>query len=333
MQQQTVQTPDAPQASLQDGDDMRLAHRYFTALARLEQPAWRKLFDPGPLRFVERLLARRAAAPVRRRVPLFFGASMDVLLPEVISEQIHGYGLFDDVVSWMALCAVRPGDTVFDVGAHFGYFSLLFAAAAGSTGRVFSFEPTPSTYTMLAGNVGPDPRIAAVNAAAGAAAGRLSIADYGLKFSAWNTLSEAGRLGTSGGAVEPKRVEVEVVTLDGFAQSSGAVPQFIKIDAENFETEVLQGGAGLLSSARPTLLLESGSARAAELAASLARDGYRAFSTERPGDLIELPDAAAGALRYKDVLFASGPRAGELLDRAARLSTAGPRDGMPAARR
>jgi hypothetical protein len=42
MQQQTVQTPDAPQASLQDGDDMRLAHRYFTALARLEQPAWRK---------------------------------------------------------------------------------------------------------------------------------------------------------------------------------------------------------------------------------------------------------------------------------------------------
>ncbi|MCX7197575.1 MAG: FkbM family methyltransferase [Proteobacteria bacterium] len=290
MQKQTVQTPDTRQASPQDGDDMRLAHRYFVALARLEQPAWRKLFDPGPLRFAERLLARRAAAPVRRRVPLFFGASMDVLLPEVISEQIHGYGLFDDVVSWMALCAVRPGDTVFDVGAHFGYFSLLFSAAAGSTGRVFSFEPTPSTYTMLAGNVGPDPHITAVNAAAGAAAGRLSIADYGLKFSAWNTLSEAGRLGTS-------------------------------------------GGAGLLASARPTLLLESGSARAAELAASLARDGYRAFSTERPGELFELTDAAAGALRYKDVLFASGPRAGELLDRAGRLRTAGPRYGTPAAHR
>ena len=293
-------------------DTDAVARAYWHALARLQQPAWRKLIDPGPLRFLERLAARHAAEPVRRRVPLFFGASMDVLLPEVISEQLHGYGLFDDLVSWMALCAVEPGDTVYDVGAHFGYFSLLFAALAGDGGRVFSFEPTPSTFALMSGNVAPDARIRPVNAAAGATADRLSIADYGLKFSAWNTLAEAGRLGTSADAIAPTRVEVEVVTLDAFSGQHGAAPGFIKIDAENFETEVLQGAAGLLESSRPTLLLESGSARSAGLAASLTRVGYRAFSTERVGELHELDDAAAGALRFKDVLFATGARADRL---------------------
>lgn len=310
-------------------DPDAIACAYWHALARLQQPAWRKLVDPGPLQEAQRHSARRATEPVRRRVPLFFGASMDVLLPEVISEQLHGYGLFDDLVSWMALCAVQPGDTVFDVGAHFGYFSLLFAALSGNDGRVYSFEPTPSTFELMSGNVAPDARIRPVNAAAGATAGRLSIADYGLKFSAWNTLAEAGRLGTSAGAITPARVEVDVVTLDGFAAGCGVAPGFVKIDAENFETEVLQGAAVILASSRPTLLLESGSERAAELAASLAGRGYRAFSTDRVGELNELSDAAAGAMRFKDVLFATGARADRLQVRALELAAL---RGLPASR-
>lgn len=140
---------------------------YWRALARLRQPAWRKLYDPGLARFLERRAGRRAALPVQQRVPLFFGGTMEIVLPEVISEQIHSYGLFDDVVTWLAICAVEPGDTVFDVGAHFGYFSLLFAALSGASGRVFAFEPTPSTYAVLASNASRDPRIHTINAAAG----------------------------------------------------------------------------------------------------------------------------------------------------------------------
>jgi FkbM family methyltransferase len=297
-----------------------IARDYFRALARLQQPPWRKLFDPGPRRFVERRLARRAAAPVTRRVPLFFGASMNVVLPEVISEQLHSYGLFDDVVTWMALCAVEPGDTVFDVGAHFGYFSLLFAALAGPAGRVYSFEPTPSTFSVLSSNVGADPRIHPINAAAGAVPGRLTIADYGLKYSAWNTLAGDGRLGSSADAVEPASVEVDVQTVDAVADANGLTPQFIKIDAENFETEVLQGASRQLASARPTLLLEAGSPRAAALAASLAMSGYRAFSTTVPGELTEIADAADAGARFKDVLFACGERAARLPGRAGQLA-------------
>lgn len=49
--------------------------------------------------------------------------------------------------------AVKPGATVLDVGAQFGYFSLLAAKQAGPTGRVFAFEPAPSNFRLLCRNV------------------------------------------------------------------------------------------------------------------------------------------------------------------------------------
>src|SRR5947209_4602202 len=44
---------------------------------------------------------------------------------------------------------VQPGMVVFDVGAHVGLFTVLLARWAGSTGRVFAFEPAPQTRAAL----------------------------------------------------------------------------------------------------------------------------------------------------------------------------------------
>jgi hypothetical protein len=94
-----------------------------------------KLLDPGVGKFIARWLARGNSQTSPRTTRLFFGADMTVVLPEVISEAIYTYGMFDPTVTWMALRSVRAGDTVFDVGAHFGYFALLFAHLAGPRGR------------------------------------------------------------------------------------------------------------------------------------------------------------------------------------------------------
>src|SRR5712692_81229 len=45
--------------------------------------------------------------------------------------------------------AVRPGDVVFDIGAHAGYYTLLASALVGPTGKVFAFEPDTRNYRML----------------------------------------------------------------------------------------------------------------------------------------------------------------------------------------
>jgi hypothetical protein len=54
---------------------------------------------------------------------------------------------------WLTLFFVRlvtPGMTVVDVGANFGYYTLLFGQAVGPSGHVIAIEPAPSTAAILA---------------------------------------------------------------------------------------------------------------------------------------------------------------------------------------
>src|SRR5262245_20422896 len=61
-----------------------------------------------------------------------------------------GYEPFE--TEWV-LSMCRPGDTVFDIGAHIGYYTLLLARRVGKTGRVVAFEPDSTNYNTLAENV------------------------------------------------------------------------------------------------------------------------------------------------------------------------------------
>jgi FkbM family methyltransferase len=302
---------------------MNVIERQFkAAVDRLAQPPALKLLNPGVHRFAARWFARRRE-PAPRTTRLFFGTDMTVVLPEVISEAIYTYGLFDETVTWMAMQAVRPGDTVFDVGAHFGYFSLLFAALAGANGRVFSFEPTPSTFAILRQNAQRTANIEAVNRAAGDAPARVEIADFGLKHSAWNTLAVESRMPGVLAAESARRIMVESVRLDAFALERGLVPDFVKIDAENFEHAVVAGLAGLLDRAAPIVLLESGSPSALAAGQLLAVRGYRTVVSEGPGSLHPwqgpLEDANA---RFKDLLFVPPGRLAEFGNGARRAREA-----------
>ncbi len=48
---------------------------------------------------------------------------------------------------------IKPGMTVFDIGANSGYFTLLMADLVGPEGRVYSFEPFPVNFNLLKTNV------------------------------------------------------------------------------------------------------------------------------------------------------------------------------------
>lgn len=48
---------------------------------------------------------------------------------------------------------IRPGDTIVDIGANVGLYTLLAARALGDTGKVFAFEPAPQTFAYLQRNV------------------------------------------------------------------------------------------------------------------------------------------------------------------------------------
>lgn len=272
------------------------------AVARL--PAWRKLVRPGVGKFLKRRWARSrgAATPVETR--LFSGDRMTVVLPEVISEALYTYGLFDETVTWLLLQSVQPGETVLDVGAHFGYFSLLLSRLVGPGGRVYSFEPTPSTFEVLAANAARAGNITPVHSAAGDSAGTLEIADYGLKYCAWNTLAPASRMPDVLDRIEARRERVVTLRLDDFIAERSLSPAFIKIDAENFERQVIGGLLQTVSRGRPAILMETGSAESLSAGALLLERGYGMWVSDGPRSLYRWegrPDEANA--KFKDILF------------------------------
>jgi len=281
-----------------------IEEQWRVALARFRRSAWRKIIDPGLATFAIRYFARRQRSGLRKHTKLFFGPGMDIVLPEVVSEQIYTYGFFDDIVTWLALSATRPGDVVFDIGAHFGYFSLLFATLVGPKGRVVAFEPTPSTFSLLEHNVAGLDNVLAVNAALGQTEGGAELNDYGLRHCAWNSLAEVSRLSPDV-LGQPVRLEhVKLRALDNFVFEYGIAPTLVKIDAENFESEIIKGGHTTLSRLVPMIIMETGTSASLEACRALLGMGYRPHVSDKVGHLEPWTlGIEAVNLRYKDILF------------------------------
>lgn len=136
---------------------------------------------------------------------------------------------------------LRPGQSVADVGANIGYYALLFAEAVGHAGRITCIEPEPDNLVELRRNVENNrlPQTDVVPVAVGAAAGTVSL-----------------RAGINGSVTEDGSGEVQVSlrTLDDLLADRRV--DFIKIDVEGYEGQVLDGATRLLNDQRPTLFVE-----------------------------------------------------------------------------
>jgi FkbM family methyltransferase len=172
---------------------------------------------------------------------------------------------------------VKPGDLVFDIGAHVGDRIGAFRRL-GAT--VIAVEPQPALIRTLRLLYGRDRDIViepcAIGREAGTAALRLNIFNPTI-----STLSEKF-IAAAGAAPRWKRerwtetVEVKVATLDDLVMRHGP-PAFVKIDVEGYEAEALAG----LSAAVPALSFEFTTLQRDVALEALARCvalGYRRFN-------------------------------------------------------
>jgi FkbM family methyltransferase len=183
----------------------------------------------------------------------------------------------------LALCRslIRPGETVFDVGGHIGYLSLFFARLVGRDGEVHAFEPGENNLPYIERNVAAHAAIRLVRKAAGAADGVAPIYLESLAgqnnslLPAFEGLARNAALAFAGAARVVAR-EVPVIRLDSYAAEADANPDFVKIDVEGFELEVLQGMERLLR--RQPILLVEVQRNQAQVFELLENAGYRMFN-------------------------------------------------------
>lgn len=126
---------------------------------------------------------------------------------------------------------VRPGMTVYEIGAHFGFWALALSRLVGPGGKVFAFEPSALNFGVLRQNI-TDNRCENVEAIPFA----LSDVEGPIGFAENGSMSHIETNGSGAFAT----------TLDAFCKAHPA-PDFILMDVEGYGANVLRGGTRTLS--------------------------------------------------------------------------------------
>lgn len=148
---------------------------------------------------------------------------------------------------------IRAGDIVFDVGANFGWYSCHLAQLVGETGKVHIFEPT-NVIEDLKRNLSLNNYLkrCELNEAALGEKYRSEILYIPHKLgTAFASLREHSDYGAS------DEINVSVVRLDDYVSSMKIEKvDFIKIDAEGAEYQVLKGARNVLKNYSPVIMME-----------------------------------------------------------------------------
>jgi FkbM family methyltransferase len=165
--------------------------------------------------------------------------------------QSYASGLIhEEVTTKLFKEIIKKGDTVIDLGANIGYFTLLASKLVGANGKVFAFEPAPKNFEYLIKNIELNDykNIVAIQKAVSNHNGKtklyLSPYDSGHHTINRSDGIEAYRLGRAGDVVS---IDIETVTLDDYLKDKGYKVDVMKIDIEGAEPLAFDGMRKTLS--------------------------------------------------------------------------------------
>lgn len=141
-------------------------------------------------------------------------------------------------------------DVILDIGANIGCTALLFSELASA---VHAFEPSPSTFGFLTKNIKQNQKknLFAHNVGMGSESSNTT-----LTFAPANRSGAFVSEGLSSNS-DFRTEEISIETLDRFVSDKNiSTIDFIKIDVEGFEAQVIRGGQKALAKYRPIVVLE-----------------------------------------------------------------------------
>ena len=224
-------------------------------------PSWgRRLKRAWTLnfRYVHYLFCR-FVIPESAKARVFWGKKYFWGRPEH-STSMYLYGVLEHEaevrLTRFLIRTLEDDDVFFDLGANFGFYSLL-ASEFIKSGRICSFEPVPFVFEGLSKNAAASGKINAVNCAV---SDRIGVLDFNQAPECRHTGSSFDEASFRAPGTPPKfaftQIKVRTTTVDEFRAQNGLVPTVIKIDVEGAEKLVISGARETLASASLTVILE-----------------------------------------------------------------------------
>lgn len=152
------------------------------------------------------------------------------------SAMLREYGEYSRFELELMRSYLTPESVVLDIGAHIGAFTV---PLAGMCKTVYAFEPQTEVVEVLQKNTADLPNVKILPVALG------SVHEYRYYTSGLETRGSTQMLGTG-------ETKVEVFALDAF----GLAPDFIKLDVEGMECDIIYGGINTILDYRPIIFAE-----------------------------------------------------------------------------
>lgn len=181
------------------------------------------------------------------------------------------YGSWEPEVVDAISGVVRPGMKAIDIGAHGGFYALLLSKLVGPAGDVIAFEPLPANFRVLRENL-------RINATGNITAELLAVFSHSgelvMEVPGPESFLLAGPLDDMD---ERDTVRTRCISLDEYLVGGHRRVDFIKMDVEGAEGDVLKGAKEVVDRYHPTMMIELHNVRRAEehpVAIQLQKMGY-----------------------------------------------------------
>jgi len=151
----------------------------------------------------------------------------------VVTRGIMADGVWEENETHWFTRFVGPGDTVIDIGANVGYYTVLASQLVGDQGRVYAFEPEPTAFALLEQNV-------RVSGARNVVLEQKAVSNENGTLQLFLAAVNKGdhRIYQTD---DRAAIDVEAVRLDDYLAGIGGAIDFVKIDTQGAEALIIAG--------------------------------------------------------------------------------------------
>ncbi|MFN8416430.1 MAG: FkbM family methyltransferase [Cytophagaceae bacterium] len=256
---------------------------------------WTRLFH-NPFRYINAIGFRLFIYPFTHKEKrlgskVFWGKEMLITLPSATDIYLLKGKTHTSEIRLVRFLInnLSNSSTFLDIGAHYGYYSMLVAEL--TQGNIRCIEASNDSYDVLLENIKDNPSTKATHCAVSDINEDITFYEFDSQYSEYSA-TDVSQFENEDWYKNhpPKKIVIPGTTIDHFLYSNSFFPEFIKMDVEGAEFKAIKGGQKFFQEYSPVLVMEylapERQNTAHQNAVELLRSwGYQSYSIQNDGTL------------------------------------------------